>query len=254
LPGPETPACNNAADDNCNGLVDCADPICATAAACCTMGGASVDGTIWANSPDTLYHIDPNTFALATVGNFNVADQMTDIAITPAGNLYGLSFTSLYQIDKSTGAATFIADVPGSGNNALTFLSNGNLLAADSNGDVKMINPANGAVSSVGNYGGGLGSSGDLVAVASGIMYGTSVGDDLLIVNVQNGTATTVGPTGYGEVWGLAYAGAHVIGLTTSGEILKIDPQTGTATLVATKPAAFWGATQSPLVQSNPCP
>ena len=70
-------------------------------------------------------------FALTTVGNFNAGDQMTDIALTPNGQLYGISFTSLYSINKTTGAATYIADVPGSGNNALTFLPDGNLIAAD---------------------------------------------------------------------------------------------------------------------------
>lgn len=253
-PGNEAAQCMNTVDDNCNGLVDCNDPFCAPAAACCTPGGGSVDGTIWANSPSTLYRLDPTTFALTTVGNFNHGDQMTDLALTPTGQLYGISFTSLYSVNKTTGAATYIADVPGSGNNALTFLPNGNLIAADGNGDVKVINPATGAVTAVGNYGGGLGSSGDLVGVANGTLYGTTVGDDLVVVSSANGAATVVGPTGHSQVWGLAFAGGKVIGLTTAGEILLINPATGASTVQATVNAAFWGATQSPLVMVNPCP
>lgn len=253
-PGSETAQCMNGADDNCNGLIDCNDPLCAPAPQCCTPGGGSVDGTLWANSPSTLYRLDPSTFALTTVGNFNVGDQMTDIALTPGGELYGISFTSLYHVDKATGAATYIADVPGSANNALTFLPNGNLIAADSNGDVKIINPTTGGASVVGNYGGGLGSSGDIVGVSGGTLYGTVVGDDLVILNPSSGAASAVGPTGQSQVWGLAFAGGKVIGLTTSGEILQINPQTGASTVAATVNAAFWGATQSPLVSINPCP
>ncbi len=198
------------------------------------------------------------------MGSFACGDQITDIAVTPNGNLYGISFTSLYSISKSTGKATFIASVPGSGNNGLTFLADGSLLAADSSGDVKKISPQSGAVSAVGNFGNGLSSSGDMVAVADGTMYGVSTtssgGGDastnniLMRVDTATGTATVVGPIGFGDVWGLAYVKAQVIGFTTSGQILKIDPQTGKGTLLATRAVAFWGAGMSPLVQANPCP
>jgi hypothetical protein len=182
---------------------------------------------------------------------------MTDVAVTPAGAVYGVSFTTLYSINKATGAATPIAAVGGNGNNSLTFLPSGQLLASDSNGDVKAINPTSGAVSAVGNYNGSLGSSGDMVAVASGQMYGTAPGpsSDLLVkVNTATGVATRVGATGRSGVWGLAYAGSRVIGFTTAGEILKIDPVTGTTTLLSTSAVSFWGAGQSPLVIAGGCP
>lgn len=262
-PSPENNACGDNVDNDCNGLLDCTDPLCAAAPACCVPVGNPADGTIYANSPTTLYKVDPATYAVTTVGNFNAGDQMTDVAVTPAGELYGISFTTLYKINKNTGAATMIADVPGSGNNSLTFLPDGKLLASDSNGDLKIVNPANGQVTSVGNYQNGLLSAGDLSAVANGTMYGTSPtkpgGGDasasnvLIVVNTQTGAATAVGPTGYADVWGLAYDSAHVIGFTTAGQILQIDPQSGAATVLATKNIAFWGAGQSPLVDGNPC-
>lgn len=139
----------------------------------------------------------------------------------------------------------------------LTFLPSGELLAADSNGDAKRINPTTGAVTYLGSYGGTYGSSGDLVAVASGQMFGTAPGSssDLLVkVNTATGVATNVGPTRKSSVWGLAYAGARVIGFTTGGEIVKIDPATGTTTLLASTSTSFWGAGQSPLVIASGCP
>ncbi|MFO0589394.1 MAG: hypothetical protein U0441_17785 [Polyangiaceae bacterium] len=263
LPVGENSQCGDNLDNDCNGLIDCTDPLCAGAATCCIPVGNPADGTIYANSPSTLYKVDPSTFAVTTVGNFNAGDQMTDVAVTPSGELYGISFTTLYKINKMTAAATMIADVPGSGNNSLTFLPDGKLLASDSNGDLKIINPANGQVTFVGNYQNSLLSAGDLIAVANGTMYGSSPtkpggGDasssnELIVVNTSTGVATAVGQTGYADVWGLAYAGGKVIGFTTAGQILQIDPVSGAATVLATKNIAFWGAGQSPLVEGNPC-
>ena len=264
LPAPEGSHCSDGVDNDCNGHVDCADPGCATAPSCCMTTTNPATSTIWANDADTLYRIDPNTFAVTPVGPFGVSDMMTDVAVTPSGQLYGVSFTTLYSINMGTGAATAVAPVNSSGDNSLTFLPNGSLLAADSSGDVQIINPSTGATTSVGNYGSGLVSAGDLVAVKSGIMYGTSSttagggdasGSNVLIrVDTSTGVATAVGPTGYGDVWGLAYSNARVIGFTTSGQIIKIDPQTGAGTLLATTGIMFWGAGQSPLVDDNVCP
>jgi hypothetical protein len=264
LPASEGGHCTDGIDDDCNGKTDCADPACATAPTCCTTGSNPPTETIWANDPTTLYRVDPTTFAVTTVGSFGVADQMTDVAVTPAGQLYGISFTALYAIDEGTGAATYIADVPGTGNNSLTFLPNGTLLASDSMGAVKVVNPATGQTTAVGNYGSGLVSAGDLVATRSGIMYGTSSttagGGDastnnvLLRVDVGTGVATQVGLTGFGDVWGLAYSNARVIGFTTEGQIVRIDPQTGAGALLAQPGIMFWGAGQSPLVDDNACP
>src|SRR5205807_2351812 len=83
-------------------------------------------------------------------------------------------FNSLYRVDKATAKATLVGAVPGSGNNSMTFLNDGTLLAADTSGDVKKIDPNNGQVTPIGNFGNGLSASGDLVAVGDGTMYGTS--------------------------------------------------------------------------------
>jgi hypothetical protein len=263
-PTNEGAACSDGVDNDCNGHTDCADPACATVPACCVPpSGGTVDETIWANSPSDLYQVDPTTFAVTHVGAFNTSDEITDIAVTPNGELYAISFSALYHVDRTTAAATFIATVAGSSDNGLTFLSDGTLLAADGAGEVARIDPASGAVTAVGQFGNGLSSSGDLVAVG-GIMYGISAtgagGADasannvLLRVDVATGAATVVGPIGFGQVWGLAYVHARVIGFNTSGQIIEIDPATGAGTLLATRSVQFWGAGMSPGVPVNPCP
>lgn len=259
---PSTEQCTDGTDNDCNGKVDCADPSCSFAASCCTPS-SSVDGTIYANSSTTLYRLDPSTLAVTTVGDFKTGEEMTDVAVTPNGALYGISFTTLYSIDTTTAKATALVAVGGTANNSLTFLSNGTLLASDSDGAVKVINPTTGVVTTIGNYGNGLKSSGDLVAVQNGTMYGISStkkgggdasNDNVLIrVDTATGAATAIGGTGKAEVWGLAYAKSKVIGFTTAGQILVIDPATGSSTVTATKNVVFWGAGQSPLVPQNGC-
>ncbi|MBL8957929.1 MAG: hypothetical protein JNK82_44550 [Myxococcaceae bacterium] len=265
LPTSESAACGDMADNDCNGLRDCGDPACSTAPACCTPSdGGTVDGTIYAHSATDLYIVNPSGWSVTRVGAFNNGDQITDLAVTPNGNVYGISFDSLYTINKTTGRATLVAGVSGAANNGMTFISNGSLLAAGSSGDVKSINTTTGAVTPRGNFGNGLSSSGDLVAVANGTMYGVSSttagggsassNNVLIRVDPNTSAATVVGPIGFGNVWGLAYVNAKVIGFTTAGQILQIDPATGQGTLLATRSVVFWGAGTSPLVEANACP
>jgi hypothetical protein len=226
------------------------------------MTGTTVDETIWAHSSTDLYTVDPNTFALTHVGAFGQSD-ITDIAVTPSGDLWAISFSSLYRVDKSTASTTLVASLSGSGNNGLTFLPNGNLLAADGSGTVKQINTSTGASTDIGSFGNGLSSSGDLVAVGP-VMYGISStgagGSDasgnniLLRVDIASGVATVVGPIGFGQVWGLAYVNKRVIAFNTKGQIIQIDPTTGAGTLLSTTNVQFWGAGMSPNVPANTCP
>jgi hypothetical protein len=260
LPTNEGAACSDGIDNDCNGKIDCADDACVSVPACCVASSGTVDETIWANSPTDLYKIDPTTFAVTHVGSFGISD-MTDIALTTTGELWGVSFSTLYMIDKTSATASSVASI-GSGENALTFLPGGTLLAADGSGDLSTISTSTGSGTSVGNYGNSLSSAGDLVAVGN-LMYGTSAtkagGADassnnvLIRVNTSTGVATVVGPTGYGNVWGLAYVHAKVIGFTTAGQLLQIDPATGTSTVISTTSIQFWGATMSPSVPINSC-
>jgi len=265
LPTAESTQCMDGVDNDCNGLTDCADPSCTTAPACCTRSdGGTVDGTIYAHSATDLYVVSPSGWTVTRIGAFANGDQITDLAVTPNGNVYGISYDTLYSINKTTGRATLVAGLTGGANNGMTFISRGDLLAADTAGAVKQINPMTGAVTPRGSFGSNLSSSGDLVAVANGTMYGVSSttagggsasGNNVLIrVDQNTGVATVVGPIGYGDVWGLAYVNAKVIGFTTAGQIIQIDPATGAGTLLATRPVVFWGAGMSPLVEANACP
>jgi hypothetical protein len=262
LPGVEAGLCTDGIDNDCNGKVDCADTACTFAANCCVPTG-SFDTTIYATSATTLWVIHPADWSETAVGTYGVADHMTDIAMTPDGNLYTISSTSLYSVNRTTGAATLLMKVPGSLNNALTFLPDNRLLAADAGGTLKVIDPTLGTVTNIGLYGNGYGSSGDLVAVGNGIMFGASPtgaggvsaasSNILITVNTSTGAATPVGPTGFANVFGIAYYGSRVIAFTGAGQILELDPVTGAGTLLATHNHAYYGGTTSPLVPINGC-
>jgi hypothetical protein len=234
-----------------------------------TTGGSTtgciptVYQTIYANSSSELYTIDPTTWTPIDVGPFDADDSMTDLAVTPSNQLYAISADALYKVDPSTGAASFVMELTGGGlYNGLTFLPDNRLLAVDGSGDVVVIDPITQTLLFVGTYGVEYGSSGDLVAVADGTLYGISPGDpfdpsnvnDYLVqVDPATGVATGIGSVGFENVWGLGYYGGNVIGFTAEGGVLRIDPTTGAGTLLSVTTPAYWGAGVSPLVAAG-CP
>jgi hypothetical protein len=260
LPSVEAGACTDGLDNDCNGFVDCNDPACTFDAACC-VPTTSYDTTIYATSGTSLYVIHPSDWSETQIGSYGVTEHMTDIAMTPDGNLYTVSATSLYRVDRTSGAATFALSLSGSQNNAITFLPDSRLLGADATGMLKVIDPVAGTVTNIGNYSNGLTSSGDLVAVGDGTMFGVSptgsgasTSNNLLItVDTSSGVAAPVGSTGFANVFGMAYYGSRVIAFTGSGQILELNPSSGAGTLLATHGHAYFGGTTSPLVPINGC-
>jgi hypothetical protein len=84
--------------------------------------------TLWVSTGGAgLATVDVATGATSFIGNTSVA--LTDIAFNPSGDLYGISFSSLYKVNSSTGATTLVGSlgsVVGTAN-ALVFGSDGTL-------------------------------------------------------------------------------------------------------------------------------
>ena len=243
--------------------------------------------TLWqlyAHDQQQLFVIDPTTLKvgkpkLSVVGKFSFdasipknERSVNDIAVTPDGKLYAVSKTTLYQVDPFTAKLTKVGVVKDKNdkspppNVSLTFEKSGLLLASDKAGALRRIHykgSNKGTVVDLGEYGSGQTSSGDLVAVKDGTLYGasdkgkgaTKTNNMLLKINPQTGVATPVGPIGHGYVWGLAYWAGVIYGFTSelnpkSGKLLKIDPKTGKGTLIVEYPYypyQFWGAAVTPL-------
>ncbi len=218
---------------------------------------APVQAYMYVHTRDELFIVDDQVFSLLPIGPFANGEDITDLAVAPSGNLFGISKTKLFAIDRNTGAAAFKADVGGVTNVGLTFLRDGNLLATDATGGVRKIDPDTGVVTEIGTFGGGYATAGDLVAVADGTMYAISdkgpVGDEqdnnvLLTIDTSTGVATPIGQIGYGRVFGCAYANGKVYAFTAAGEIIEINRATGQGTLKRSFPVSFWGAGVTPLV------
>lgn len=254
--------------------------------------GSDAKPTLWqlyAHDREQLLVIDPLTLKLGQVkltlvGTFSFDKEVpdnersiNDMAVTPDGELYAVSKTTLYRIDPQTAHASKVAEVKeGADKNpppnvALTFERSGQLLASDKDGALRRIHytgSKKGQVELIGSYGSGLKSSGDLVAIKDGTLYGASdegsgasKENNLLIrVDPKTGQARVVGAIGHGYVWGLAYWAGVIYGFTAeptnpgTGKLLRIDPDTGKGTLLVEYPYypyQFWGAAVTPMAPIN---
>jgi hypothetical protein len=211
---------------------------------------------VYAHDPYTLYRVDLDTFDLTVVGSFGLGTTaMTDLAMTPTGDLYGVTFTSVYSVDKTTGAATPLVGNVFTATNALTFMPDGTLLGADEYDHVYAISAS--GVQLRGSYGSGFMTAGDLVSMADGTLFGladqgpmtTATSNALILVNPSSGAATAVGTiTGFVHLYGIAYTRGRLLAFNDQGQIIQIDPATGASMLVKTHPGvAFYGAASNPL-------
>ncbi len=222
---------------------------------------------VYAHSASDLYKIDPDTLAVAHVGPFAWpagADQMTDIAIDKAGNMIGISFGTVYAVDKDTAQATALSTLTASFN-GLSFVPAAEidptgdevLIATALDGSVHRIDPMTGVSTPIGNYGGSLTSSGDVVSVTG---FGTvatvkqgSAGNDLLArVDPSTGVATIIGDTGVADIWGVGFWENKVFGFTSGRQFVLIDVTTGQAMQVEAGDIEWWGAgvtTSAPVIE-----
>ena len=223
---------------------------------------------VYAHSAGTLFAIDPNTLVVTVVGDFgwpagSLGEQMTDIALDAAGHMIGISFNNVYAVDKETAECTFLAALQASVSNGLSWVEGVGvdpgtpaLVGVNASGSYYTIDPSTGISTPIGSYGGGFGSSGDLVFVRGAGAFATTshssyTSDVLVSVHPATGVVTPIGPTGFQSIWGLAYWGGEVFGFTQSGQFIKIDITTGQGTLLESTSYAFWGAgvtTTAPIV------
>ena len=110
----------------------------------------------------------------------------------------------------------------------------------------------------VGKFGGGYGTAGDLVAVSNGTMFAIAEdlegeeGDSNVLVTIDPASGEVdevIGPIGFADVFGCAYARGHVYAFTKGGDIIEVDRTTGAGSLKRSyAELTFWGAGVSPAV------
>jgi hypothetical protein len=218
--------------------------------------GVGFQGAVYAHSATQLYSIDPDTLEVTLVGPFqwpSGSDQMTDIALDKDANMVGISFGTVYAVNKDTAACTRLASLDRQFN-GLSFIPADEvgtgveiLVGAALDGSVWRIDKTTGASTLVGNYGGGMTSSGDIVSVTgfgtvATVKAGLGGTDRLVRVDANTGAATLIGDTGVTDIWGLGFWKNKVYGFTDYNEFVLIDVDTGVATLEKTGNVDWWGA------------
>lgn len=236
-------------------------------------GGASTpymgEPVVYAHSSGELYRIDPAGLTVTLVGAFKWPgnkDDMTDIALDRNGKMTGISFTKVYAVDPKTAVCTYLAPLqtPGGVGSfcGLSYIARQTadaqevLVAAATDGSLYQVDPQTGQSTPLGNFGGGLGASGDLVSVKgltlATVKHGNNATDWLARVDPLTGQATLIGDTGFTDVFGLGYWKDRVYGFTDGNRFILIDPSTGKGTLAATSSSPWWGAgvtTAAPVIE-----
>jgi len=203
--------------------------LCAVAAAL-AMAGATASPILWIDdSSGNIGTVDVATGTATLIGNSGVV--LTDIAFDPSGNLYGISFTNLYKINKTTGAATNVGSLGIGDANALVFRSDGTLFAAGfASTNLYTVNTTTGAATSLGSD--GFSSAGDL-AFNGGNLFLSSSGGDLIRIDLGSLAASAdVGPLGFSNVFGLATANNGVLYGVAGTQIFSVNTSTGHGTAV----------------------
>lgn len=239
LQSPRNPEFCDNLDNNCNGV-----------------NNEGLNCTFYAHSGQELYVIDPFALTIEEVGTD--LPNLQDIDTHPNGTLLGVTFDGLYEFDELRdnwfSVGDFGTDV--SDPNGMAIDSTGRIFVTSQN-QIYEVDIVDGSATLLGDLGQDFYSSGDCVVNKRDSLYMTSKHDEtedhLLLVNRDNGSASDVGPIGFTHVFALTAAWGTLYGLTDNGELIEIDSDTGTGTLVhqytqGEPPEAyrFYGAASTP--------
>ncbi len=150
--------------------------------------------------------------------------------------LYGVSFSDVYRLNRATGIAQLVFQIPGGGINALAFDRSGVLHAFGQAGHLLVLDRTTGGVQRSVRLSPSVTSSGDLQFLPDGRLLATVTGgltgDRLVEINPITGAVRTIGDVGYRSVYGLSFFAGTLWGLTGSGDLLSIDAATGVGSRV----------------------
>jgi hypothetical protein len=214
-------------------------------------------GEVFGHSENTLYRVDTVTRAVTEVGTFNGCTNVNDIALDESSSIYASTATELFYVETNTGNCTRIAG--GTFPNSLSFVPAGTLeadretLVGFQGGDYVRIDQKTGIVTKVGQIGGGLLSSGDIVSAKGGKTFVTVTGqgcsdsDCLIEIDPKTGAlARNWGPIGKTQVFGLAFCAGDLYAFTNAGELVLMTIDTGalvtTPIPITNAPKTFRGA------------
>jgi len=213
-------------------------------------------GTAWAdNTPlyaiddttNSLYTINPTTYALTFVGSLGASGDFGDLAYDPnSGTAYwiaGRGNDSLYTINLNTGVASFVGAHGVDDMFSLAYDSANHTLYGDAtNGNFYSISTTTGAATLIGNNG----------VYPAGMTFRPDTGQLILVmaggqgsffsINPATGAATLLGSPGFVNDGGVAWdpeLGVYYID-DWSGNLYTVDPNTYQLTKVSSLNGDAW--------------
>jgi len=214
--------------------------LCAVTAISVTLGVGSAQAApiLWISDQNgNIGQVDVATQSVVAGSVHNTGQALTDIGFDSAGNLFGTTFTALYAVNTTTGAATLRGTYTGeSGMNALVgTTTTGSLLGGSfTDNNIYAINSTNGGLSVLKTV--AAPSAGDFAFVGSTI-YESAVSpsgaDELLNVTANSvvglfHVGSAGGPT-LNNVFGLADDGTTLYAVAGTN-VYSVDPATGILT------------------------
>lgn len=167
---------------------------------------------------------------------------LTDIALTADGRLFGVGFDSVWRIDPETAEATQVASTTPGIVNAMDAAPDFTLYVAGGS-RLYTLDATTGELVLVMTFEPHV-SSGDLAFLGDRLLMTVAgTADSLLELDPVAKTTRLIGGIGESCIYGLAAYGPTLYGLTCSGFVLSIDPNTAASTRKMASRQVFWGAT-----------
>ena len=212
---------------------------------------------MYAHTGSELFSVDPEPpYTVTPVSTFFLASgdpapNITDLAVNLQGAMYGVSTNGVWQIAPATGELEAVLETQDEFFVALTFLTNGMLLAG-SNGDLIQIALSPPAMEVISAFPEGWEWDGDMVGLPDGLLYCAVKGVDdddasLMVYDADADSVVSTAPTGHTRLFGVGYGQGTLFGFTDGGDILTIDGVDGAATVVSSPGHTFWGAATNPV-------
>ena len=148
-----------------------------------------------------------------------------------SGQLFGTSPSDLDRFNTATNSSTLIGRL-GRSINGLGFATNGNLYGTGDN-NFYQINTTTGAATQVGGNIANFNSAGDIVFNPSTNQFlatSLSPNNSTLFSIGLNGSASTIGNIGFGNIFGIFFEGGQLFGYTDDRRQVKINLATGAGT------------------------